>query len=265
MPKATKAGRQIARFDDGELWCADDAAPPVSPGGWYFRPGGAPVVWIGPFPTAEAAKVAPCGGDPLATARRRLDAWARAKARPGSEPPAEAGATADGPAGVRRTRADTAAARPAASGLRRQAGTDRDAGPDVEQDGTRPRRISRADRGAPGKDARLAPAGVATAGRTAGGTGDGPPAPSAPCAPARAADPLRQQPGLVGAGGPRQASEGIRPPPAAPSAPRQLAFGFGQDASATDEHGSESQLAAGRKQPSRPRQRPPAVQGTLPF
>ena len=65
MPKATKAGRQIARFDDGELWCADDAAPPVSPGGWYFRPSGAPVVWIGPFPTAEAAKVAPCGGDPF--------------------------------------------------------------------------------------------------------------------------------------------------------------------------------------------------------
>jgi hypothetical protein len=237
----------------------------VSPGGWYFRPGGAPVVWIGPFPTAEAAKVAPCSGDPFATARRRLDAWARAKAGPGSESPAEAGATADGPAGVRRTRADAAAARPAASGPHRQAGTDRDAGPDVEQDGTRPRRVSRADRGAPGKDARLAPAGVAMAGRTAGATGDGLPGPSAPCAPARAADPLRQQPGLVGAGGPRQAAEGIRPPPAAPSAPRQLAFGFGQGAEAASSGGREARLPAEPGRRPKRRERNPFAQETLPF
>src|SRR4051794_29328241 len=48
MPKATKAGRQMARFDEGELWCADDAVPPVSPAGWYFRPGGTRSQWLRP-------------------------------------------------------------------------------------------------------------------------------------------------------------------------------------------------------------------------
>ena len=90
MPKATKSSRQIAHFEDGELWCTADATPPVSPGGWYFRLRDTPVGWIGPFPTAEAATVAPQGGDPLATARRRLEEWARATAEPGAEPPVEA-------------------------------------------------------------------------------------------------------------------------------------------------------------------------------
>src|SRR3954447_21601837 len=121
MPKATKAGRQIARFDEGELWCADDAVPPVSPPGWYFRPGGSSLVWIGPFPTAEAAKVAPCSGDPFTAARRRLEAWVRAKvADPGSESPAEAGVAVDGSIDARRTRVDSAAMQPATSAPRRR-------------------------------------------------------------------------------------------------------------------------------------------------
>src|SRR4051795_4991046 len=108
MPKATKAGRQMARFDEGELWCADDAVPPVSPAGWYFRPGGRPLVWIGPFPTADAAKVAPCGGDPFAAARRRVGAWVRARGGPESESSAEVGAAANGSIDTRRTRIDSA-------------------------------------------------------------------------------------------------------------------------------------------------------------
>src|SRR4051812_36972014 len=115
MPNTSKAGRQMARFDEGELWCADDAVPPVSPAGWYFRPGGRSLVWIGPFPTAEAAKIATCGGDPFAAARRRLDAWVRASPDPGSEPPA----AADDPAVALRTGVDPATARPAASSYRR--------------------------------------------------------------------------------------------------------------------------------------------------
>src|SRR4051794_25829302 len=103
MPKATKAGRQMARFDEGELWCADDAVPPVSPAGWYFRPGGgSPLVWIGPFPTAEAAKVAPCGSDPFTAARRQLDAWVRAREEARSESPAEAEVAVDGSIDARR-------------------------------------------------------------------------------------------------------------------------------------------------------------------
>ena len=90
MPKATRLSRQVAHFEDGELWCTADTTPPVSPGGWYFRLHDTPVGWIGPFPTAEAATVAPQGGDPLATARRRLEEWARATAEPGAEPPEEA-------------------------------------------------------------------------------------------------------------------------------------------------------------------------------
>jgi hypothetical protein len=264
MPKATKAGRQIARFDEGELWCADDAVPPVSPAGWYFRPGGAPVVWIGPFPTAEAAKVAPHSGDPFAAARRRLDAWVRAKAELGSESPAEAGAMAEDAAGVRRTRADAASARPAAFS-RRRAGMNPDSAPNVEQEGTRPRRFRRDDRGAPGKHARLDPADAATAERIAGAPCDGAPGPSSPCTPARVPDPVPQQPGQGRAGGPGQDWQRIRPLPAVSSAPRQLAFGFGQDTSATDEGGGEAQLAASRKRPSKPRQRPPVGQRTLPF
>src|SRR4051794_41754429 len=103
MPKATKAGRQMARFDEGELWCADDAVPPVSPAGWYFQPGGgSPLVWIGPFPTAEAAKVAPCGSDPFTAARRQLDAWVRAREEARSESPAEAEVAVDGSIDARR-------------------------------------------------------------------------------------------------------------------------------------------------------------------
>jgi len=77
MPSPTKAGRQVAWFEDGDLWCAEDATPPVSPAGWYVRPRGTAVAWIGPFATAQAAAAAPGGGDPFAAARRQLAAWAR--------------------------------------------------------------------------------------------------------------------------------------------------------------------------------------------
>lgn len=70
--------REVASFDEGELWCADDAVPPLNPGGWYFRAGrGAPGVWIGPFDCAAEAGAAPASGDPLRDARKYLDRWQR--------------------------------------------------------------------------------------------------------------------------------------------------------------------------------------------
>lgn len=78
-----QAEREVATFDEGELWCADDAVPPMSPAGWYFRAGrGAPAVWIGPFEGAGDARVAPFSGDPLRDARKYLDRWQRGDAPP---------------------------------------------------------------------------------------------------------------------------------------------------------------------------------------
>jgi hypothetical protein len=230
MPKATKTGRQVARFEDGELWCGDDAAPPVSPAGWYFRPGGgASVPWIGPFPTAEAARVARCGGDPVAAARRRLAEWARAaEAEPGPGAGAEEdrGGAAVGapPAGSRRGRLDPLAGPPRAAGACRPAGS---AGASVERDGAP----------APATARTLAP----------------PPGPS----------PRRR--GRVAVGGLGSESEDAGAPRAMPSAPRQLAFGFGRGAEAAAvEPGSEARPAS-RRRPSKRRGRTPAAQGALPF
>jgi hypothetical protein len=175
--------------------------------------------WIGPFPTAGAARAAPCGGDPSAAARRRLAEWARAEAGLGPEPPAEAdwaGATIGAPpAGDRRGRVD--------------------------------------------------PACAATAEQVAGSTRGEALAPTAPCTPARARGPSPRQRGRVAVGGPGLgSSEGAPPPPAASSAPRQLAFGFGQGAGAAVEHGGETR-PTGRKRLSKRGERPPAVQGALPF
>lgn len=78
-----QAEREVASFDEGELWCADDALPPMSPAGWYFRAGrGSPAVWIGPFADAGDARVAPFSGDPLRDARKYLDRWQRGDAPP---------------------------------------------------------------------------------------------------------------------------------------------------------------------------------------
>ncbi|MDO9488698.1 MAG: hypothetical protein Q7J32_10020 [Sphingomonadaceae bacterium] len=80
---SSKAERDVARFDEGELWCADDASPALSPAGWYFRPrrsGAAP--WIGPFEDAAAASGAAFSGDALRDARVQLDRWRRRDAAP---------------------------------------------------------------------------------------------------------------------------------------------------------------------------------------
>lgn len=90
MPRLAKASRQVTWFDDGDLWCTDDASPPVSPAGWYVRPPGTAVAWIGPFATAQAAEAAPTGGDPFAAARRRLEAWRRGSSREERAQPAMA-------------------------------------------------------------------------------------------------------------------------------------------------------------------------------
>jgi hypothetical protein len=233
MPKATKTGRQVARFEDGELWCGDDAAPPVSPAGWYFRPGGgASVPWIGPFPTAEAARVARCGGDPFAAARRRLAEWARAaEAEPGPGAGAEEdrGGAAVGvpPTESRRGRLDPLAGPPRAAGARRPAGSDGLAGASVARDGAP----------APATARTLAP----------------PPGPS----PRLLHGPL--------ADGPGQGSGSASPSSAAPSAPRQLAFGFGRGAEAAAVDRGGVPRTVGRKRPSRRRERPGAAQEALPF
>jgi hypothetical protein len=232
MPKATKAGRQVARFEDGELWCGDDAAPPVSPAGWYFRPGGASVPWIGPFPTAEAARVARCGGDPVAAARRRLAEWARAaEAEPGPGAGAEEdrGGAAVGapPAGSRRDRLDPLGMPPRAASSRRRAGSGGIAETNVGGDGAP----------APATARTLAP----------------PPGPS----------PRRR--GRVAVGGLGSESENAGAPRAMPSAPRQLAFGFGRGAEAAAvEHGSEIPPRGHQRAPTR-RKRASVGQGALPF
>jgi hypothetical protein len=233
MPKATKTGRQVARFEDGELWCGDDAAPPASPAGWYFRPGGgASVPWVGPFPTAEAAEAAPCGGDPVAAARRRLAEWARAaKAEAGPGAGAEedrSEAAAGGPAAESGPgRLDPLAVPPRAAGTRRPARSDALAGASVEHD--------------------EAPA-LATA-RT--------------LAPAPGPSPRRR--GRVAVGGLGSESEDAGAPRAMPSAPRQLAFGFGRGAEAAAvEHGSEIPPRGHQRAPTR-RKRASVGQGALPF
>lgn len=79
-----QAMRDVARFDEGELWCADDASPALSPAGWYFMPrrSGASV-WIGPFEDEAEATAAAFSGDALRDARVQLDRWRhRAAARP---------------------------------------------------------------------------------------------------------------------------------------------------------------------------------------
>jgi hypothetical protein len=265
MPKTTKAGRQMARFDEGELWCADDAVPPVSPAGWYFQPGGgSPLVWIGPFPTAEAAKVAPCGGDPFTAARRRLDTWVRAREEPRSESPAEAEVAVDVSIDARRIRVHSAATQPATSDPRRRTDIGPDAGPNVEPDGTRPRRARRADPGAPDKHARLAPARVGLDELIADSTCEGATAPSSPRTTAQVTDAVAQQPGQVAVGdrGPPRTQA---PLPAASSAPRQLAFGFGQGDEAANSVEGGARLPAEPRGRSKRRDPDPLVQETLPL
>jgi hypothetical protein len=75
--------REVASFDEGELWCDDAATPPSNPAGWYFRERrGAPLMWIGPFADPDDARAAPFSGDPLRDARRYLDLWRRGEPAP---------------------------------------------------------------------------------------------------------------------------------------------------------------------------------------
>lgn len=79
--------REVASFDEGELWCDDGATPPLNPAGWYFRTGrGSPALWIGPFADADEAREAPFSGDSLRDARRYLDLWKRGDAPPRPRP-----------------------------------------------------------------------------------------------------------------------------------------------------------------------------------
>lgn len=70
--------RDVAAFDEGDLWCSDEAEPALNPAGWYFRPrrGSAPS-WIGPYDSKDDAAAASFSGDALRDARRRLDDWRR--------------------------------------------------------------------------------------------------------------------------------------------------------------------------------------------
>lgn len=78
--KANDKGRETLRFDEGELWCSDEANPPMNPPGWYFRPRRGPdQPWIGPYSSRAAAEEAPCSGDPLRVAERRLKQWLQEK------------------------------------------------------------------------------------------------------------------------------------------------------------------------------------------
>lgn len=82
-----KRERQVAVFDEGELWCTDEADPPSNPTGWYFRPpGGTQLVWIGPFASDDEAMHAPFSGDALRDARRYLDLWRRGEPAPRPKP-----------------------------------------------------------------------------------------------------------------------------------------------------------------------------------
>ena len=79
--------REVAAFDEGELWCDDSAQPPLSPAGWYFRAGrGSPAPWIGPFYEADDARDAPFSGDAFRDARRYLDLWRRGEPPPKPRP-----------------------------------------------------------------------------------------------------------------------------------------------------------------------------------
>ncbi len=85
MVKPARADRRVALFEDGDLWHDEEASPPENPAGWYFRPHGASTVWVGPFPTADAASAAPSRGNPVEVARRCLEEWRRSRTEP---PPA---------------------------------------------------------------------------------------------------------------------------------------------------------------------------------
>jgi hypothetical protein len=82
MVKPARADRRVALFEDGDLWHDEEASPPESPAGWYFRPHGASAVWVGPFPTADAASSAPSRGDPVEVTRRCLEDWRRSRTEP---------------------------------------------------------------------------------------------------------------------------------------------------------------------------------------
>gem|GEM_PF-5758908 len=83
MAASAKRERQVAAFDEGELWCSDEADPPLNPAGWYFRAArGSPAHWIGPFADEDEAAVAPFSGDALRDARRYLDLWKRGEPAP---------------------------------------------------------------------------------------------------------------------------------------------------------------------------------------
>lgn len=85
MAASAKRERQVAAFDEGELWCSDEADPPMNPAGWYFRAArGTPQLWVGPFADADSATLAPFSGDALRDAKRYLDLWRR------GEPPRKA-------------------------------------------------------------------------------------------------------------------------------------------------------------------------------
>jgi hypothetical protein len=197
MPNPTMAGRRVAWFEDGELWCADDATPPVSPAGWYVRPRGTAVPWAGPFATAEVAEAAPSSADPFAAARRQLDAWARGEQAAARGAPTIAAGTA---ISLGRPAVDPSTA----------------VGPsepvDDEGAGARPGRARldpRPDRG------RSEPA-LPVPGRALGVSGRPAGLPAGPA----------PEPGLPSWEG-GQAGE-TSGPPDVPTARRQLAFGFGQ-------------------------------------
>lgn len=83
MAASARREREVAAFDEGELWCSDEAEPPLSPAGWYFRaPRGTPRLWIGPFADGDEATLAPFSGDALRDARRYLEAWRRGEPPP---------------------------------------------------------------------------------------------------------------------------------------------------------------------------------------
>jgi hypothetical protein len=236
MPKPTEAGRQVAWFEDGELWCAEGATPPVSPAGWYVRPRGTTVVWIGPFATAEAAAAAPRGGDPFAAARRQLAAWARDESGGAAAASTLAAGVGSGRGHPRR------APTPALASGSSAPGDEQDA--DVPP----PRRACLSSRPAQGKPARLDP------GRAAADV-DGQPAGSSR-APAPGRDLPRRERGRAGGA--------FRPP----EAPRQLALGFGADAGTvptSSEDGGDSRSARRRRPSKRHGRAPPAGQEALPF
>lgn len=80
-PRSASREREVAAFDDGELWCDGEAEPASNPAGWYFRPRrGSQPCWIGPYNSADDAQSAPFSGDPLRDAQRRLIAWRRGDA-----------------------------------------------------------------------------------------------------------------------------------------------------------------------------------------